>query len=455
MTLTLSVLEQAQTLAEGAQYARAWQILEGYVPLDEEQGPYLRTLGWLSLQLGESELGVSQLERAVQGTCGLERAKSLVTLGAALDRLGRWERALSCQREALALFGGQPLWEAQTLCNLGALELRRVKLEDAERYFGLAHSLTRRRKEAAALRPRVLLGLSGVARVSGQFESALYRASQALNLPLIQEEQLLALRLKAAAQRGLGQYTRAQDTLHGALAQGPQGLSGVILCAHLGYAELQDGLLELAQSRLHGLDSKLPLSQQCGWWLFQAELERRRHKEGQAFKALEQALSLSDPFSLLDEARGLSGLFAWGRARGLDLPTVTPTPRPTVQLETLGRGGVRFTGRSLALSGTRRALPLLTYLTLEGASHWEQVADAILEPSNTVTQYRTLNRTVSHVRDLLGSRDALKLEGGILTLSPQWYWECDAGSAAQRKNFLPGLHTEWAEGIRETAGNSL
>ena len=259
MTLTLSALEQAQHLAEDAQYAQAWQMLEGYAPLEGEQGPYLRTLGGLSLQLGESELGVAQLERAVQGSSGLERAKSLVTLGAALDRLDRWESALKCQREALALFAGQPLWEAQTLCNLGALELRRLKLEDAERYFGLAHSLTRRRKEAAALRPRVLLGLSGVARVSGQYESALYRAGQALNLPLIQEERLLALRLKAAAQRGLGQYTAAQDTLHGGLALEPQGLSGLILCAHLGYAELQDGLLELAGKRLHGLDEQLPL----------------------------------------------------------------------------------------------------------------------------------------------------------------------------------------------------
>ena len=124
-----------------------------------------------------------------------------------------------------------------------------------------------------------------------------------------------------------------------------------------------------------------------------------------------------------------------------------------MQLEALGGGGICFTGRTLALGGTRRALPLLAYLTLEGSSHWEGVADAILEPSNTVTQYRTLNRTVSHVRDLLGSRDALKLEGGILTLNPQWYWECDAGSASQRRDFLPGVHTEWAEGIRETAGN--
>ena len=94
MTLTLSALEQAQTLSENAQYAQAWQMLEGYAPLETEQGPYFRALGWLSLQLGESELGVAQLERAVQGTAGLERAKSLVTLGAALDRLGRLENAL-------------------------------------------------------------------------------------------------------------------------------------------------------------------------------------------------------------------------------------------------------------------------------------------------------------------------------------------------------------------------
>ena len=173
--------------------------------------------------------------------------------------------------------------------------------------------------------------------------------------------------------------------------------------------------------------------------------------------ALEQALHLKDPFSLLDEARGLSPLFEWGRARGLKLPQVAASVHPCMRLETLGAACVYIEGRALPLGGTRRALAMLAYLTLEGASHWERVADAILEPSNTVAQYRTLTRIISHIRDLLGSREVLKLENGLLTLHAGWTWACDAQNTTQRGNFLPGLHTEWADHIRERAepGTSL
>jgi len=452
MVLTPSRLEQAQELCQAGRYSEAQKALEGYCPTPSEQGPFQRMLGWLAVQRGETERGVKTLEQAVKLETGLERAKTLVTLGAALERIGELESALVSQREALALFGGHASLEVQTLCNLGSLELRRLKLESAQHYFDSALTLTRSRKETTVLRPRALLGLSGLARVSGYFERALYRASQALGLTLSIEERLLALRLKAGAERGLGQYELAQDTLHCGLALEPQGLSRATLSAHLGYAEVQGGLLERARGRLHGLEHELPPSQRSTWWLFQAELSRCLGAEdSQIHAALEQALKLEDAFSLHDEARGLSPLFAWGRARGLALTHVPASLHPTVRLETLGATGIYFEGRALPLKGSRRTLALLSFLTLEGPAHWERVADAILEPSNTVTQYRTLNRTVGFVRDLLGSREVLTLEAGVLTLHAGWTWACDAQGTTRRGNFLPGLHTEWAESIRETA----
>ncbi len=449
---TPTLLEEAQTLCEAAQYLEAQTLLNGYRPSAAERCAYLRTLGWNALQLGQVETGLRVLEQATEAGVGLERAKALTTLGAALHRSGQFERSLTVQRQALPLFERHPQYQVQTLYNLGMAELCRVRCEEAQHYFETALALTRSRKAAASLRGTVLLGLSSAARLAGELEAAEYRARQAALLTLSPQGQLSAARLLACAQRSLGQAGRAQDTLHAALAHLPQGDERISLTAHLAYAELQDGLLEGVEARL---ESVLPLlmpleAARCS--LFLAEAQRQRGEECKARATLEGALEMGQRYPVTVEASLLNPLYLLGRLAGLELPHLTTSQRPSVQLETLGHSRVHFLGRTLPLSGSGRAVALLAYLILEGSQSWEVVAEAVLEPADPVTLYRTLNRTLSRVRDLLGSRDAVQLEGGVLRLHSGWAWSCDALEGS-RRNFLPGLYTDWAEGMRSSGHN--
>ena len=185
-----------------------------------------------------------------------------------------------------------------------------------------------------------------------------------------------------------------------------------------------------------------------------AEEARRSGQPEEATRLLRSVLALDEPYPVLDEAPSLSELFDLGRAAGLDLPVYSPGHvQRQVEIRALGVPELRVNGLPVPVTAPG-AFALLTFIGMYGQSTLN-VLGAEVFPDASAPQVRARIRSALPILSRwLGTSEALRLQGNLLTLSAEWAVTVDAsevlaGKGRARGAFLPGLYNEWTGRVQD------
>lgn len=439
------LLSHSHELFRVGAFRQALEALERYPALNE--GVWWRLRGLARWHLGDKQ-GLEDVQLSAQmDQPGAGWAWQDV--GGLLFLQGDWDGAIVALRRALAHFQHErePLGEAWALHGLGVSHLHQGSFDQGLQWAEEAWALVRRR----ALRGfygRTLVLLSDLHRVRGELGEALERAQQALAHRLEPDDQVMALRALGTTLRMMGRPDEAALKLGEAVLRAPEGIRRAAILVDQALAEAHRGNTELAALFLKhaepALEAHAPARSRA--WLLRGVLALRRKKAQDARKYLQNALDIGS-YPLVEESLAWPEVFAWGREQGVYLPLIQPRQdKAPVRLKATGVRELWVGQRQVPLGGSGKAFDLLVYLAMEGPHHWERAGLALWEGEGPVVLYTRLKATLSRARDLLASRDAVRMERGVLSLDPAREWQVDTTGPGK---FLEGLWTEWALEQRE------
>lgn len=439
------LLSHSHELFRVGAYRQALEVLERYPALNE--GGWWRLRGLARWHLGDKQ-GLEDVQHSAQ----MEQPGAgwaWQDVGGLLFLKGDWAGAIVALRRALAHFQyeREPLGEAWALHGLGVSHLHQGSYEAGLRCAEEAWALVRRR----ALRGfygRSLVLLSDLHRVRGELGEALERARQALGHRLEADDQVMATRALGTSLRIWGRHDEAVLKLDSALLLAPEGVRRAAILIDIAHAEAARRGWERAQLFLKhaipNLEAHAPARSRA--WVLRGILAFQQKKGREALRSLEKARGLSH-YVVAEESLAWPEMFAWAREQGVDLPLAQRRQdRAPVRLKATGVRELWVGQRQVPLGGSGKAFDLLVYLALEGPQHWERVGLALWEGESPAVLYTRLKATLSRARDLLASRDAVRMERGVLSLDPARGWLVDTTGPGK---FLEGLWTEWALDRRE------
>ena len=431
-------------------YREALESLERK-PRPEDAG-WWRLRGWARWHLGDRS-GLEDVRHAAEMLPGGSAAGwAWQDVGALLFRAGEWTEAGKALERALDHFRAARNTEgaAWALHGLGVSLLHRGRAREALARAEGAWAEARRRGGLRGFSGRALVLLANAHRALGELDEAAFRARQALRRRLDADDRVVALKTLGTTLRLAGRPAEGRSRLRGALRLAGGGVRRAAALAELAGALV---LLDREREAERALGEALPLLEAHApakgrALVALAEMARRRGEHGGALRLLREARE-GGPYPLAEEAMSWPELFDLAARGGLVLERARRAEGPPpVRLEPWGRRRLHAGDREVPLGGSGRAFELLVFLALEGPSSWEKAAHALwgdVESSRAL--YRRTQVALARARDLLASREAVRLAGGVLDLDPEREWRLERG----RGRFLEGVWTEWAEGVRKHA----
>jgi hypothetical protein len=310
---------------------------------------------------------------------------------------------------------------AAILHDLGWAALHAGELAAAGQYLEEGLALGRSQRAARPMTAALLVGLSAVDRVQGQFAQALHRGRMGL-------ERAAAGPVAFHAALGLATLYRLDGQ--------------VVPATRYHYLARRDAAQFGAEHDVQALlDLVLPGEGRPDGVLLSPDIQARL-----VLQDAEQLLARdlaplapvdASPYALLDEGRTLPRVRAW---LGLHLPAA---PALSVRVVLRGPPGLLVSGRFVPLHGDGRTLALLAYLVVQGPTPWPVVADAVLDEAPRERLYGQIKYHLTRLRGMLGDERAVALRQGRLTLASHWQWSTDLGDAGPA--LMPGAPLGWVD----------